>query len=80
MASQTNGTATRFNDTPLSFGIERFASTDRALWRFRVMRYINNNPLIEIDADLATLREMQRFIEKAIETVTSDGGRKDQST
>lgn len=73
---QTNGQSTRFGDTALAFGVERLSNTERSIWRFKVMRYIGNNVLLEIDADPAVLREAQRFIEKAIEIVESDGGRK----
>ncbi len=76
--SITSSNASRFGDTPLSFNMVRFASAGsdaRHFWRFSVSRYCGREPLIEIDADAATLREMRTFIDRALETVATDGGR-----
>lgn len=71
--------SSRFGDTPLAFNMTRFSSSSqsdgRHFWRFGVSRYCGRDPMIEIDADVATLREMERFIKAAIETVKTDGGR-----
>lgn len=66
---------TRFGDTPLTFGMERFASGERVLWRFEVHKYCGRNPLISVDIDPKMLREMRAFIDQAIELVNTDGGR-----
>ena len=73
----TSGDGSRFGDTPLSFEMTRFESSGmnkRSVWRFAVSRYIGH-PMIEVDADLEILRAMRTYIDRAIQTVMTDGNR-----
>lgn len=77
----TNGESSRFDDSPLAFGLQRFSAgssaTDPVLWRFYVSRFCNRqNALIEIDATPETLRRMRDWLDRAIKTVADDGGRR----
>lgn len=78
---RTNGGSQRFADTPLTFGMDRFTSArmgeERTKWFFSVQRYIGRDVLIEVEATLPMFREMQRFIERAITDLESDGGRRE---
>lgn len=74
--SITTGTAQRFGDG-LSLGLKRYEDSDKnALWRIYVAKYIGDNARIEQDAKIKELTEMKIFIERAIEIVRTDGGRK----
>lgn len=77
--SISSGGTSRFSDTPLAFGIERFQSTNpnRSIWMFSVRRFCGGDILHEEVADLKALRSMQRWIEKAISEVQTDGNRKE---
>ncbi len=83
MSSFDSGSAQRFGNTPLAFGLTRFEAKNygesRAKWFFSVQRYIGRDTLIEIEIDPKVLREMQRFIERAIETVATDGRRTEKA-
>lgn len=76
----TNGESSRFDDSPLAFGLSRFtsgsATTDDVLWRFYVSRFCGRrNSVIEIDASIETLTRMRDWLDRAITTVRTDGGR-----
>ncbi len=74
----TSGGTSRFSDSPLAFGLERFESANkRDLWMFSIRRFCGGDILHEELADLKTLRSMQRWIEKAIVEVQTDGNRKE---
>ncbi|MBX4159083.1 hypothetical protein K4A07_18340, partial [Lactiplantibacillus plantarum] len=77
MAPITSSDGSRFGDTPLSFEMTRFESAGmnkRSFWRFAVSRYIGH-PMIEVDADPEILRAMRTYIDRAIQTVETDGNR-----
>jgi len=73
----TSGGASRFSDSPLAFGLERFESINkRSFWMLSIRRFCGGDILHEEKADLSTLRAMQRWIEKAIKEIETDGNRK----
>lgn len=79
--SITGSGSQRIGDS-FALGLERFASTsygkdEVSLWRFYVAKHCGySDTFVDVDATLPMLREMQRWIEKAIDTVQTDGGRK----
>lgn len=73
--SVCNGSWQRIGDNALGFGIDRYRNhDDKPLWRFRVTRH-GNDPLVEVDASLSGLREIQRWCDRAIKLLQTDGGR-----
>jgi hypothetical protein len=75
MAGQTNGSWSRIGDNALGFGLKRYAADEHnVLWRLQITRQPNDK-VVELDANVKDLREIARWCEKAIEMVTSDGGR-----
>lgn len=77
------GGSQRIGDA-FALGLDRYSTgtgiNEKTLWRFYVAKYCGGaDPFVTMDADVKVLREMQRWIERAIETVQTDGGRKRQS-
>lgn len=76
----TSGGSERFGDSMLAFGLTRFEAKsyqkEEALWRFRVSRGCNGDPIFDIDAKPADLLKMRAWLDRAIETIATDGGRK----
>lgn len=86
MKSVTNGSWSRIGDLQFGLALKRYSTgsngtstnaNDTILWRMEVTRGPGrgSDVLLDLDATVKDLREMQRWCEKAIETVQSDGGR-----
>jgi hypothetical protein len=80
MTGFTNSDAQRFADMPVAFSLVRYESAGRsgetrAKWFFSVRKNCNGADLIEAEATQAMLLDMQRWIERAMKTVRTDGGR-----
>jgi hypothetical protein len=77
MSAFQNGGSSRFDDSPLAFGLTRFTDGgERVLWRFYVSRFCGQHELIGMDASIETLTKMRAWLDRSIEMVSSDGGRK----
>jgi hypothetical protein len=75
--SSTNGFWTRIGDQALGLGMKRYVTDDvdkKPLWRFYITRHPDTK-LIDVDANVADLREIIRQCEKSIEAIVTDGGR-----
>ncbi|WP_069338366.1 hypothetical protein [Sphingobium yanoikuyae] len=69
----------RFGDTPLTFGMTRYQNCSDAqdtMWRFHVSRYIGRDRLIQVELSPAEMRKAARYLERAADTIETDGGRK----
>ena len=72
----TSGRSSRFTDSPLAFGLRRFTDGDKnVLWRFEVRRFCSGDVLHAEDATIAGLTAMRTWLDEAIKTVGTDGGR-----
>lgn len=72
---KTHGYSARVGEV-LALGMVRFAdSEDRPLWRIRVTRYCGGEVLIEEDATVGLLLEIESWVRRARETLKTDGGR-----
>ena len=77
LPARSTAYSTRFNDSPLSFGMRLFEcgnpkssyDTYRCIWRFEVKRYTSGEPLIEMDATKDAIREMRNFLARAEEMI-----------
>ena len=75
MATQTNGNWSRIGDNALGFGIKRYTADEHnVLWRLQITRQPSDK-LVELDANVKDLREIIQWCTKAIDTISSDGGR-----
>lgn len=75
-AGFTNATWSRIGESNLGFGIKRYqaGTEDTPLWRLQIS-YPDRSNIVDIDASVQHLREIQRFCERAIGILLTDGER-----
>ena len=80
-----NSFHTRINEHSLSFGMVRYSDgkTDTyhqedAFWRCVISHYCGRDKLATFDASVSDLVQLKVFCDRALETLRTDGGRKEQ--
>ncbi|KJS35679.1 MAG: hypothetical protein VR70_14515 [Rhodospirillaceae bacterium BRH_c57] len=81
MAVIISANSSRLDDGPLALGIERFEGPNgKSLWRLKVSRYCGGAPLLEQDLTTEGARALRTFADRALEALTTDGGRSTATT
>lgn len=72
----TNSSWVRIGESNLGFGIKRYQAdaNDTPIWRLQIS-YPSRSNVVDMDASVHELREIQRFCERAIATLLTDGER-----